>query len=731
MESRTMEKTRISEQHDEELENEGEKQMEINKNSVIVVSLEHSRLDRKMLKRKVDMKGFREEVERLRRSRLIVILIVYFSLVLDNMLLTVVVPIIPDYLYRQEMQTPSLLTAEGPATPIPPPSAPPLTTPTMRSDGRPHSGVRETLQNPSPEGGRTRKDREGLPMLASDPEFVGGVSGVLPFALLQERRAEAEVRRRGFRRIARGHALSSRGGFLAKQTQGAILEPELKDRYMPATIHNRRGSTTKSSNHDSGNHNHTRPSPSSPDDQEPLKEVLPGDSLEARPSRTSQARPSGKAQAPRDPPATGPKADNTTDAEETNTNDTQALASIAATPHDIINENERVGLLFSSKAFVQLLVNPLVGPLTARVGYSLPLVAGTHVLILSALMFAYAESFSIMFLARSLQGIASSCIAIAGLGIVAECYPDDGERGRVQGLVMGGIALGVLAGYPAGGLLYDFTNSKTPPFLLVGGLAVVLAVVQLAVLNPRPVPERLVAATPMKQLLRDPYIVVTAGAIMVATSAMAVLEPCLPIWLTDTLHPKTWQLGTAFIPDSVGYLLGTSCTAGPAFRVGRWRAAMAALMLVAVAAAMVPEARSMLALSGPHLLLGLGVGTVDATLMPLLASLVDSRHAADYGAVYAIAEAAVALAYGLGPLVGGAIVKSIGFPWLMRSVAIVNLCYCPLLLLLASFEHDPGEAQAILMAAPDPADYRGHATCPVQPHESSLRYQKLFDEEED
>lgn len=61
------------------------------------------------------------------------------------------------------------------------------------------------------------------------------------------------------------------------------------------------------------------------------------------------------------------------------------------------------------------------------------------------------------------------------MGMVAECYPDDGERGRMQGLVMGGIALGVLAGYPLGSLLYDFTNSKTPPFLLVAALTAVLA----------------------------------------------------------------------------------------------------------------------------------------------------------------------------------------------------------------------------------------------------------------
>ena len=43
------------------------------------------------------------------------------------------------------------------------------------------------------------------------------------------------------------------------------------------------------------------------------------------------------------------------------------------------------GALFASKAFVQLAINPLVGTVTARFGYSAPLMCGTATLLLSAL----------------------------------------------------------------------------------------------------------------------------------------------------------------------------------------------------------------------------------------------------------------------------------------------------------------------------------------------------------
>lgn len=52
---------------------------------------------------------------------------------------------------------------------------------------------------------------------------------------------------------------------------------------------------------------------------------------------------------------------------------------------ELDSENGRVGLLLSSKAIVQLLLNPLVGVFTAKVGYHLPLFVGNTALLMSAL----------------------------------------------------------------------------------------------------------------------------------------------------------------------------------------------------------------------------------------------------------------------------------------------------------------------------------------------------------
>ena len=109
---------------------------------------------------------------------------------------------------------------------------------------------------------------------------------------------------------------------------------------------------------------------------------------------------------------------------------------------------------------------------------------------------------------------------------------------------------------------------------------------------------------------------------------------------------QKWQLGTVFIPDSVGYLIGTNFFGVIAYRYGRCKTAILAMVLVGVSATLVPAATTMTQLIIPHLGMGLGIGVADAALVPLLASLVD--QSGNYGLVYSIQQAAVSLAYSLG-----------------------------------------------------------------------------------
>jgi hypothetical protein len=54
--------------------------------------------------------------------------------------------------------------------------------------------------------------------------------------------------------------------------------------------------------------------------------------------------------------------------------------------HDeLIEENMEVGVMFASKPIVQAFVNPFVGAITNKIGYSIPMFAGFVIMFLSTL----------------------------------------------------------------------------------------------------------------------------------------------------------------------------------------------------------------------------------------------------------------------------------------------------------------------------------------------------------
>ncbi|XP_030639323.1 chromaffin granule amine transporter [Chanos chanos] len=346
-------------------------------------------------------------------------------------------------------------------------------------------------------------------------------------------------------------------------------------------------------------------------------------------------------------------------------------------------ENMRVGLLFASKALVQLLVNPFVGPLTNRIGYHIPMFAGFVIMFVSTIMFAFSGTYALLFFARSLQGIGSSFSSVAGLGMLASVYTDDSERGIAMGIALGGLAMGVLIGAPFGSVMYDFVG-KSSPFLVLAFLALFDGALQLCILQPSKISPGSVEGTPLLTLLKDPYILISAGSLCFANMGVAILEPTLPIWMMQTMCPPKWQLGMAFLPASVSYLIGTNLFGVLANKMGRWLCSMIGMFIVGISLICVPFAKNIYGLIGPNGGLGFAIGMVDSSMMAIMGYLVDIRHASVYGSVYAIADVALCLGFAIGPSAGGAIVRAIGFPYLMVLIGIINIAYAPLCYFLKS-----------------------------------------------
>uniref|UniRef100_A0A8D2AWT4 Solute carrier family 18 member A1 n=1 Tax=Sciurus vulgaris TaxID=55149 RepID=A0A8D2AWT4_SCIVU len=338
-------------------------------------------------------------------------------------------------------------------------------------------------------------------------------------------------------------------------------------------------------------------------------------------------------------------------------------------------ENIRVGILFASKALMQLLVNPFVGPLTNRIGYHIPMFAGFVIMFLSTIMFAFSATYTLLFVARTLQGIGSSFSSVAGLGMLASVYTDDHERGRAMGIALGGLALGVLVGAPFGSVMYEFVG-KSAPFLILAFLALLDGALQLCILKPSKVSPESAKGTPLLMLLKDPYILVAAGL--------------------------------AFLPASVSYLIGTNLFGVLANKMGRWLCSLIGMVVVGTSLLCVPLAHSIFGLIGPNAGLGFAIGMVDSSLMPIMGHLVDLRHTSVYGSVYAIADVAFCVGFAIGPSTGGAIVRAIGFPWLMVIIGVINISYAPLCYFL---RNPPAKEEKLAILSQDcPMETRMYAT---------------------
>ncbi|XP_001368111.1 synaptic vesicular amine transporter [Monodelphis domestica] len=362
---------------------------------------------------------------------------------------------------------------------------------------------------------------------------------------------------------------------------------------------------------------------------------------------------------------------------------------------DLINENVQVGLLFASKATIQLLTNPFIGPMTNRIGYQIPMFAGFCIMFVSTVMFAFSRSYALLLIARSLQGVGSSCSSVAGMGMLASVYTDDEERGNAMGIALGGLALGVLVGPPFGSVMYEFVG-KTAPFLVLAALTLLDGAIQLFVFQPSKIQPESQKGTSLVTLLKDPYILIAAGSICFANMAIAMLEPALPIWMMETMCSRKWQLGVAFLPASISYLIGTNIFGILAHKMGRWLCALLGMIIVGISVLCVPLARNIYGLIAPNFGIGFAIGMVDSSMMPIMGYLVDLRHVSVYGSVYAIADVAFCMGYALGPSVGGAIAKAIGFPWLMTIIGIIDIIFAPLCFFLRS-PPAKEEKMAILM----------------------------------
>ncbi|XP_067285830.1 probable vesicular acetylcholine transporter-B [Pseudorasbora parva] len=363
----------------------------------------------------------------------------------------------------------------------------------------------------------------------------------------------------------------------------------------------------------------------------------------------------------------------------------------AQTPRTRANSSQdldtQIGLLFASKAVLQLLVSPFTGAFIDRVGYDIPLLIGLLVMFASTCVFAFAENYGTLFLARSLQGFGSAFADTSGIAMIADKYVEDAERSRALGIALAFISFGSLVAPPFGGVLYEFAGKRVP-FLVLACVCLADSVLVLTVIKPfsNRTRENMPVGTPIYRLMADPYIAVVAGALTVCNIPLAFLEPTISSWMEKTMRATEWQMGLIWLPAFLPHVLGVYVTVRFAAKYPdlQWFYGALGMVIIGASSCTVPACATPGQLMIPLCGVCFGIALVDTALLPTLAFLVDVRHVSVYGSVYAIADISYCVAYALGPIVAGQIVHNLGFVQLNLGMGLVNVLYAPALLLLRS-----------------------------------------------
>ncbi|KAL8580410.1 hypothetical protein ACOMHN_020887 [Nucella lapillus] len=360
-------------------------------------------------------------------------------------------------------------------------------------------------------------------------------------------------------------------------------------------------------------------------------------------------------------------------------------------------EDGAIGLLFASKAIVQLCVSPVTGTLIDRIGYSVPMMIGLSVMFITTTVFAFGESYVIMFLARSLQGIGSAFADTSGLAMIADRFTEEAERTKALGIALAFISFGCLFAPPFGGILYEFAG-KTLPFLILSATCLIDGLLLFIVRKPGlgnvpgSVPgKKRPKGTPIYRLLMDPYIAVCAGTLAMSNVSLAFLEPTISLWMKTHMDANEWEMGFIWLPAFLPHIAGVYLTVTLAKKYAHYQWLMAAMGLAmeGLFCCAIPFAKAYFHLIIPIMGICFGIALVDTAILPMLGHLVDVRHVSVYGSVYAIADIAYSLAYAVGPIVAGSVVHAIGFYWLNIFIFLSSVSFAPVMTILRKVYKKP------------------------------------------
>ncbi|HXD90679.1 MAG TPA: MFS transporter [Candidatus Binataceae bacterium] len=338
-----------------------------------------------------------------------------------------------------------------------------------------------------------------------------------------------------------------------------------------------------------------------------------------------------------------------------------------------------IGLILSVYSLMQLLVAPILGRISDRVGRRPIIMLGLLGSSLSYFIYGFAHSIPLLLISRAVHGACAATVSTAQ-AYVADTTTER-ERAHGMGLIGAAFGLGFVLGPAIGGLL-GHTSLRVPVFF-AGALTfanLIFAAIALPESHRPTGDARLhwsLLAQPLlilpRQLVRHRMARIFLIAFL-ATFAMAIFETTFALMVSLLYGYRAAGVGGLFAYAGLiqaitqGYLLGKL-----AKRISEPRLIRAGLLLFAIGMAPMASFASPAMLFVLLALLALGYGLANPSIASLISKLA-GRHL--QGELLGVNQSVLALARIVGPVVAG-IMYDHGGPRLAYlsggAVAIVGL----------------------------------------------------------
>lgn len=311
----------------------------------------------------------------------------------------------------------------------------------------------------------------------------------------------------------------------------------------------------------------------------------------------------------------------------------------------------QIGLLFSAYPLCQLIAGPILGRMSDRYGRRPILILSQAGTALSFLILGLSRNFTVMLLARMLDGASGGNILVAQAYVADVTTPENRSRG--MGLIGMAFGLGFVLGPLLGGVLISLPITGDwrlrLPFLVAAGfstLAWMMVLTRLPESRPAGARNREAARVLSWRGLADTMTLPGIGQLMLlgflSVLAFAALEGTLSLYLRRRMD---WNArSAAFVFAGLG-LLSALVQGGLIRRLvprfGEPRLIGAGIAIVALGFAGLALASDALELAGAMVLVGVGQGLVGPSVSGLLSRL---TPASEQGAVFGTLSSAQTLA---------------------------------------------------------------------------------------